>query len=322
MFINKIYRLTVFSLLAVTLFSANGQSFKLPDLHNAEHEDLMASQENISEQIKLKETQEYLDILLREEEEEPEIDIYTEGWDSQSVNPYINAVVPDRQVIDVSKYCIPHEGRVTSRYGYRKRYRRMHKGIDIGLHKGDTVRAAFTGRVRLTRYERRGYGYYVVIRHTNGLETVYGHLSKFLVKPDQDVKVGDPIALGGNTGRSTGPHLHFETRFMGYAINPEAIFDFANKTTHTDEYTFDKNTYQKARNFSPSSERYLAQEESKSKTNKYKHTNSDKVTYKVRKGDTLSKIASRHGVTVSAIQKLNGMGRSTKLQIGKTLRIK
>lgn len=322
MLINKIHRLTVFSLLTVTLLTVNGQSFKLPDLHNAEHEDLMASQENISEQIKLKETQEYLDILLREEEEEPEIDIYTEGWDSQSVNPYKNAVVPDRQVIDVSQYCIPHEGRVTSRYGYRRRFRRMHKGIDIGLHRGDTIRAAFTGRVRLTRYERRGYGYYVVIRHTNGLETVYGHLSKFLVKPDQDVKVGDPIALGGNTGRSTGPHLHFETRFMGYAINPEAIFDFANKTTHTDEYTFDKNTYQKSRNFSPSSERYLAQAESKSKTNKYKNSNSDKVTYKVRKGDTLSKIASRHGVSVSAIQRLNGMGRSTKLQIGKVLRIK
>ena len=146
---------------------------------------------------------------------------------------------------------MPHPGYVTSPYGYRRRFRRMHKGIDLKANTGDTVRAAFDGKVRITKYERKGYGYYVVIRHTNDLETVYGHLSKFLVEPDTYVRAGDPIALAGNTGRSTGSHLHFETRYMGYAINPAAIFDFANQTTHTDTYTFDKNTYQKARNFSP-----------------------------------------------------------------------
>ncbi|MBS7373174.1 MAG: M23 family metallopeptidase, partial [Muribaculaceae bacterium] len=109
---------------------------------------------------------------------------------------------------------------------------------------------AFSGRVRLTKYERSGYGFYVIVRHENSLETVYGHLSRFLVKPDQYVKAGQPIALAGNTGRSTGPHLHFETRFMGYAINPEAIFDFANRCTHTDTYLFTKSTYQNARNYS------------------------------------------------------------------------
>ena len=121
---------------------------------------------------------------------------------------------------------MPCDGYVTSPYGYRRRFRRMHKGIDLKVQTGDTVYAAFNGKVRLTKYERRGYGYYVVIRHENELETVYGHLSKFLVEPDQYVKAGDPIALGGNTGRSFGSHLHFETRFMGYAINPSAIFDF------------------------------------------------------------------------------------------------
>ncbi|HAO64009.1 MAG TPA: hypothetical protein DCQ91_08645, partial [Porphyromonadaceae bacterium] len=99
-------------------------------------------------------------------------------------------------------------------------------------------------------YERSGYGFYVIVRHENSLETVYGHLSRFLVKPDQYVKAGQPIALAGNTGRSTGPHLHFETRFMGYAINPEAIFDFRNRCTHTDTYLFTKSTYQEARNYS------------------------------------------------------------------------
>lgn len=105
-------------------------------------------------------------------------------------------------------------------------------------------------KVRLTRFERGGYGYYVILHHANGLETVYGHLSRFLVKPNQTVNVGDYIALGGSTGRSTGPHLR-ETRFMGYAINPCAIFDFANQTT--DYYTFNKGTYTQARNYAPSS---------------------------------------------------------------------
>ena len=146
---------------------------------------------------------------------------------------------------------MPCPGYLTSQYGYRRRFRRMHKGVDLKVQIGDTIRAAFDGKVRLTNFERRGYGYYVIVRHENGLETVYGHLSGFLVKPDQYVKAGDPIALGGNTGRSTGPHLHFETRFMGYPINPMAIFDFANQTVHTDTYTFDKNTYQYPRNFDP-----------------------------------------------------------------------
>ncbi len=103
----------------------------------------------------------------------------------------------------------------------------------------------------MTKYERRGYGYYVVMRHPNGLETVYGHLSRFLVKPDQVVKAGDPIALGGNTGRSTGPHLHFETRFMGIAINPAAIIDFENGVPHKDEFAFDKKTYNKSQTYAP-----------------------------------------------------------------------
>ena len=191
------------------------------------------------------------------EEEEPEEDIYVEGWDSQAVNCYTNAVVPDTKVIDVSNFCMPTMGYVTSPYGYRRRFRRMHKGIDLKVQIGDTIRAAFDGKVRLTRNQgrRKGYGLYVIVRHSNGLETVYGHLSKFLVSPDQYVKAGDPIALGGNTGRSTGPHLHFETRYMGYAINPDAIFDFENKTTHTDEFTFNKSSYKDARDYSPAKKR-------------------------------------------------------------------
>ena len=159
--------------------------------------------------------------------------------------------IPQTANIDVTGYVHPIKGRVTSNYGYRPRFRRMHKGIDLGLSVGDTIVAAFDGKIRIAKFERRGYGYYLVIRHDNGLETVYGHLSRFLVKPDQYVRAGEPIALGGNTGRSTGPHLHFETRFMGLAINPAAIIDFENYVPHKDVFAFNKATYDKSQKYGP-----------------------------------------------------------------------
>ena len=305
--------------LAALSFPVNAQQLRSVSAHNDMHEMLIASQRDIQEQIKIDETKKFMDIILQEEEE-PEIDIYTESWNSQLVNPYGGMEVPDNVRIDVSEYAMPVPGYITSPYGYRPRFRRSHKGVDLKLQTGDTVRAAFSGKVRLTKYERRGYGYYVIIRHANGLETVYGHLSKFLVKPNQDVKVGEPIALGGSTGRSTGPHLHFETRFMGYAINPMGIFDFANQTTHTDYYTFNKKTYTKARDYSPEANAKYAAKVSK-KNNSYSASGSKK-TYKVRKGDTLGKIARRYGTTVSTLCRLNGISSNTTLSLGKVLRVK
>jgi LysM repeat protein len=198
--------------------------------------------------------------------------------------------------------------------------------------------------VRLTRFERGGYGFYVIVRHENGLETVYGHLSRFLVKPDQYVKAGQPIALSGNTGRSTGPHLHFETRFMGYAINPEAIFDFVNRCTHTDSYTFSKSTYTKARDYSPS-KRYSSAKKSvtsehqesasKSKGNGKKEQqviasnkrstkesrDNSRSTHKVREGENLTKIAAQNGLTVAQLKKMNGL-TDDHVTVGKVLRVK
>ena len=226
---------------------------------------------------------------------------------------------------------MPHPGYITSPYGYRRRYRRMHKGVDLKVNIGDTIRAAFDGRVRITNFERRGYGNYVVLRHTNDLETVYGHLSAFLVEEGQYVKVGDPIALGGNTGRSSGPHLHFETRYMGYAINPCAIFDFANRTTHTDTYTFDKRTYQNARNYSPSANSEYARQYLKENpvkpyvrqtSTKQSGAHASSSTYRVRKGDTLSKIASRNGTTVARLCRLNGLSTKSKLSIGQRIKLR
>lgn len=312
---------------AITVPGAtDAQNYRLPGQHNAQHGELIASQTNT---VEVGNTTKYLESLFAEEEE-PEFDIYTEGWESNYVNCYKNIAVPQTAVIDVSKFAMPHPGYVTSPYGYRRRFRRMHKGIDLKANVGDTIRAAFDGKVRLTKYEARGYGYYVVVRHTNDLETVYGHLSKFLVEPDQYVRAGDPIALAGNTGRSFGSHLHFETRYMGYAINPAAIFDFANQTTHTDTYTFDKNTYQNARNFSPEANAaYAAQYKS---THKVEYGNGNKSTrqsaskgsktYTVRKGDSLSRIASRNGTTVRNLCRLNGIKSSAKLRPGQKLRVR
>ena len=340
---KKLYvALAAISLCALGTTAQNLQS---ASTYNKMHSDLLAKQNRVKDQIRVQEAQKYAADLY--EECEPEPDIYTEGWDSDLVNCYKDANVPNTKVLDVRHYVMPVKGNyVTSHYGYRPQFGRTHKGIDLRSAVGDTVYSAFSGRVRLTRFERGGYGFYVIVRHENGLETVYGHLSRFLVKPDQYVKAGQPIALSGNTGRSTGPHLHFETRFMGYAINPEAIFDFANRCTHTDSYTFSKSTYTKARDYAPS-KRYAAAkkaaapvEEKKETAKKSKDNKKDieqpvastrkstkesrdnsRSTYKVRQGDNLTKIAQNNGLTVAQLKKLNGLTDDNVAE-GKVLRVK
>ena len=332
------------ALTAMTLFALgiSAQNIQSASSYSKMHNDLLAKQNRVKDQIRVQEAQKYAADLY--EECEPEPDIYTEGWESNLVNCYKDANVPNTKVLDVRHYVMPIKGNyVTSHYGYRPQFGRTHKGIDLRAAVGDTVYSAFSGRVRLTRFERGGYGFYVIVRHENGLETVYGHLSRFLVKPDQYVKAGQPIALSGNTGRSTGPHLHFETRFMGYAINPEAIFDFANRCTHTDSYTFSKANYTKARDYAPSKRYSQAKKETKEtttaaakndknkkeqpvasastrKSTKESRENS-RSTYQVQKGDNLEKIAARHNMSVSQLKKLNGL-TSDKVVEGKVLKVK
>lgn len=301
------------------------QTYRLPGQHTQQSEHLLANQANVGHSISV----DPIDYLNYGEEEEPEGDIYQEGWNSNMVNCYAGMEVPQTVLITgLDKFAMPCPGYVTSPYGYRRRFRRQHKGVDLKINIGDTIYAAFDGRVRLTKYEARGYGKYMVVRHTNDLETVYGHLSRFLVEPDTYVKAGDPIALGGNTGRSTGPHLHFETRYMGYAINPAAIFDFANQTTHTDTYTFDKRTYTQARNYSPEANAeyaraYQAERRAQATNNSSKATkkSSGSRTYTVRKGDSLGKIAARNHTTVSKLCRLNNIKSSAKIRPGQKLRV-
>ncbi|KAA6314657.1 hypothetical protein EZS27_034761, partial [termite gut metagenome] len=167
------------------------------------------------------------------------------------------------------------------------------------------------GKVRIVQTERRGYGKYVVIRHNNGLETIYGHLSKQLVEENQEVKAGEIIGLGGNTGRSTGSHLHFETRFLGIAINPANLFNFQKQDITADTYVFTK--YKSAKKNVPSM--------AKSKTNNNSTEDSDVIRYhKVKQGDTLSQIAGVYGISLSQLCQLNKITTKTIIRAGQILR--
>lgn len=267
--------------------------------------------------------------LLKEIEEErvlsegeiPADELYGGIWNSRYVNSYKSIQnLPDSFTVNLSNYTMPAMGHVTSRFGPRGRRKKMHYGIDLKVQTGDTIYAAFDGKVRVKQYERRGYGYYLVLRHPNGLETVYGHLSKFLVTEDDIVKSGDPIALGGNTGRSTGSHLHLEFRFLGRCINPEFIVDFNNKVCHQDAYTVTPNSYKTSAKGVDVTKLTASETRSSSTvTNKYA---SGAVNYhRIKSGDTLGALAKKYGTSVSKLCNLNGITTKTILRPGKTLRV-
>lgn len=209
-----------------------------------------------------------------------------------------------------TEFVMPVDGIVTSRYGYRRG--RNHNGTDIDLNTGDTVVAAWSGKIRYAKYNDAGFGNLVVIRHHNGLETFYAHLSKHLVAPNQEVKAGDPIGLGGNTGHSYGSHLHFEVRFYDAPMDPEQIIDFKKKKVKDENLMVHKGLFRPG---------------AKAKTNrgtiakKPTATGSSKY-YRIRSGDTLGAIASRNRTTVSKLCRLNGIRPTTVLQIGRNLRIR
>jgi murein DD-endopeptidase MepM/ murein hydrolase activator NlpD len=223
-------------------------------------------------------------------------------WDTNWVNPFRSKDVafPDSFQIDCSTFVLPvtTELKVTSKYGPRRR--RMHRGIDLKVYVGDTIRAAFSGKVRIKSFERRGYGNYLVIRHPNGLETIYGHLSKYLVTENDIVRAGQPIALGGNTGRSTGSHLHFETRFLGQALDPSDLIDFESGTPYNNFYVFHKGNNQTSNMYTSTSERI--------------------VYHRVKQGETLGRIAQIYHTSVNELCRLNGISSNSKLRIGQSIR--
>lgn len=203
-----------------------------------------------------------------------------------------------------TEFVMPHNGRITSKYGWRRG--RYHNGVDIALNTGDTVVAAFSGKIRYARYNTGGFGNLVIIRHYNGLETFYAHLSKHLVVPNQEVKAGEPIGLGGNTGRSSGAHLHFETCFYDAPMDPEVIIDLKEKDLKSENLFVHRGLFRPGATARSSAT----------------STSSGATYHRVRSGDTLSHIARKHGTSVSRLCNLNGIRPTTTLNIGRRLRVR
>ena len=287
-------------------------------------QDLLARQAPIDRKMKAVDSLALKRLSFTENYDSPAEDLY-EDWNNKYAHR--ESALPDSFRISLQDFCMPTESRVlTSNFGAR--WGRQHKGLDIKVYIGDTIRAAFAGKVRIVRYEGRGYGKYVVIRHYNGLETIYGHLSAQLVTEDQEVQAGDAIGLGGNTGRSTGSHLHFETRLCGVALNPALLFDFRNQDVVDDYYMFRKSNYQKEsalanriRGVNGSEFAELGGEElqTASAAPVVSYARPSRL-HKVRKGESLYSIARKHGTTVDKLLKLNHMRRSASLRPGQILK--
>lgn len=270
-------------------------------------QDLIARQAPIDRKMRSVDSVALHRLVVKENLANPSASLYP-SWNTSHVNAYGNIALPEKYEIDLRGFVMPTTSRVvTSNFGAR--WGRQHKGLDIKVYVGDTIRAAFSGKVRVVDYEGRGYGNYIVIRHDNGLETVYGHLSKHLCKVNQEVHAGDVIGLGGNTGRSTGSHLHFETRLLGHAINPALLFNFPMQDVTCDVYTFRRSGA-------------LAQERiAQANVEKQKSSRSSKPRFhKVHKGETLYSISRKYGMSVDELCRINGLKKNSKVRTGKLLK--
>lgn len=226
----------------------------------------------------------------------PGYDLYC-NWNTESIFGHHDQTVPVAPTtLWLSHAACDHEmpicGRVTSPFG--PRHGRMHYGVDLKLETGDPVVAGFPGMVRIAQYHR-SFGNVVVIRHANGLETLYAHLSRISVDVGQLVEAGERIGLGGNTGRSTGSHLHFEVRYLGRPIDPARIFDLTEGVLTASTLRLDPSLFERPA-AAPS------------------------AYYRVKRGDTLSSIARRHGTTVARLCKLNRLSTRSILRIGQRIR--
>jgi len=230
----------------------------------------------------------------------PADSIYRFNWTDERVNPYgtLFDSIKDDVHIPMAGFRLPAPGYITSPYGWRRN--RMHKGTDIKVQVGDSIRSAWDGQVRIVGWDPRGYGYFVVVRHYNGLETVYGHLSRPLVDEYEPVKAGYVLGLGGNTGRSTGSHLHLEIRYLGEAIDPAKVIDFSTgRLRNEQEYVIG----------------IKAMKQAKAEAAAMKY-------HKVKQGDTLSGIAKKYGTSVKRLCQLNNIKETKILQIGQKIRVR
>ncbi len=237
---------------------------------------------------------------------------FQDAWEQEQIHAYTDVTLAslpsevDLLLTDsLHGWACPIKGHVTS--GWKFRRHRDHKGTDIALTTGDTIRAAFDGKVRVVREvaDAGGYGNLIVVRHTNGLETYYAHLSKHLVEENELVKAGEVIGLGGSTGRSTGPHLHFEVRYMGKPFDAERIFDFPNGQLRDTLFTLKKHYFNIYSHYG--------------QTDKESSQTTERVVHIIRSGDTLGALARKYHTTVARLCKLNGISANKTLRLGQRI---
>lgn len=230
----------------------------------------------------------------------PASDIYNNIWCQIIPNPYPISLFESDSILeinltnDTNGFFMPCIAAVTSKFGWRDG--RAHQGIDLGVNYSLPINSAFAGVVRFARYYQ-GYGRLVIIRHYNGVETYYAHLSRINVKPGQLVKAGDIIGKAGNSGRCNGTHLHFEIRFKGVPLNPAHIISFTENKLLLDKIILKK-----------------------VKQNFFVY-NENAILYTVQSGDYLHKIASEYGTTIAKLCESNDFSKNTRLKVGQVIRI-
>ena len=240
--------------------------------------------------------------------------LYENFWDNECVKNktlYSSSLNDTVILLNQSEYVAPIKGRFLSPYGPRGK--RNHAGIDIKLNLGDSVKCAFDGKVRVAK-TISGYGNVVVVRHYNGLETVYAHLSKIIVKPNDIISAGEIVGLGGRTGRATTTHLHFEIRYLTKSLNPTLLISPENYELVTDSlYVADNKFFSKFADLQNEKDKKLIKiDENEVVAEKY---------HIISKGDTLYTISKRNGISVNDLCELNNISKNKILTIGTKLRI-
>ncbi|MBQ4819377.1 peptidoglycan DD-metalloendopeptidase family protein [Aquimarina sp. MMG016] len=249
---------------------------------------------------------------------ENKVNEYVIKWDNQKFNPFRgeSPATPFQLIFSETEFASPVDRKmvVTSRYGWRRG--RPHQGIDIDLQIGDNVKSILDGKIRYVGYHG-GHGKTIIVRHNNGLESVYAHLSKYLVKENDQVKAGDPIGIGGVTGNARGSHLHLEIRYHGKSIHPEYLFDFTPETKIRSDSLYVTRKWINPRYHRSTRKSKIIVFKTIEEAQKYKEEL--KKIYTVRKGDTLHRIANKHGLAVAEICKINSIKYNSVLKVGQQI---
>ena len=317
----------IFSITCIAFFNLNAGLNYAPDDRNKPGDDKKAK-------AKREDTTKFVvnqEVASESDEESPDTtqilfpshDLYA-SWDTMAAHPYkfSESFKEDSVVILLtqegeSPFALPYKGGLTSLFGWRKY--RPHYGTDIDLETGDTVVAAFDGMVRVAKYYH-GYGNCVIIRHNNGLETVYAHLSKILVESGQKLNSGTLLGLGGNTGHSYGSHLHFEIRYLGQALDTQDFIDYEKGELKSNSFVLRKSDVENKYDLRALHARHKHDVMAR-RNGKYGKYAVKGGIYKVRSGDTLGAIARKRGTTVKSLCRKNGIKPGTKLRIGQRLKI-